>query len=80
MGATSGLGVDVAFDAAGVQRTLDAAIKSVQPRGTVVNVAIWEETAAVNMNLVLSREIFITGARIICKARFALYLLNRLTG
>lgn len=54
-------GVDVAFDAAGIQASLDTAIRCVKPRGVVVNVAIWEQEARVNMNLVLMREITVTG-------------------
>ncbi|RDB17389.1 (R,R)-butanediol dehydrogenase [Hypsizygus marmoreus] len=59
--ATGGLGVDIAFDAAGVQATIDAAIASVRPRGTVVNVALWERNASIDMNTVLIKEIILTG-------------------
>jgi threonine dehydrogenase-like Zn-dependent dehydrogenase len=58
---TGGVGVDIAFDAAGVQVTMDAAIASVRPRGTVVNVAIWEKPAIININLLVMKEIFVTG-------------------
>lgn len=58
---TGGVGVDVAFDAAGVQATLDAAIGSVRPRGTVLNVAVWEKSAVVDMNHILVKEINLTG-------------------
>lgn len=58
---TGGIGVDVAFDAAGVQVTMDAAIESVRPRGTVVNVAIWEKPATININRLVMKEIFVTG-------------------
>ncbi|KAF8961445.1 chaperonin 10-like protein [Flammula alnicola] len=59
--ATNGLGVDVAFDAAGIQASLDAALLSIRPRGTFVNVSIWEAIPRVNMNLILMREITVTG-------------------
>jgi len=59
--ATGGIGVDIAFDAAGVQASIDAAFKSVRPRGNVVNVALWEKNATVDMNLILVKEINLTG-------------------
>lgn len=58
---TNGVGVDVAFDAAGIQASIDAALFNVRPRGTFVNVAIWEESPRVNMNLITAREINVTG-------------------
>lgn len=53
---TNNAGVDVAFDAAGVQVGLDEALKSVRARGTVVNIAVWENRATLNMNDVVFRE------------------------
>ena len=38
---TKGEGVDVVFDAAGVQVAVDFGLKSVKPRGTFVNIALW---------------------------------------
>jgi threonine dehydrogenase-like Zn-dependent dehydrogenase len=58
---TGGVGVDVAFDAAGVQQSLDAAIGSLRARGALVGVALWEETANVNMNLLVLKEITFMG-------------------
>jgi threonine dehydrogenase-like Zn-dependent dehydrogenase len=60
---TANAGVHVALDAAGLQATTDAAIKSVRVRGTIVNVAIWESgvTVAINMNAILFKEITLTG-------------------
>jgi (R,R)-butanediol dehydrogenase / meso-butanediol dehydrogenase / diacetyl reductase len=40
-GLTGGEGVDVCFDAAGVQEAVDTGLKSVKPRGTFVNIALW---------------------------------------
>lgn len=54
-------GVDLAFDAAGIQASLDACLFSLRPRGTYVNVAIWETTATINVNFILSRELNLTG-------------------
>ena len=46
----SGAGVDVAFDASGLQSTLDAAIAAVQPGGTIFNVAIHSKSLSINPN------------------------------
>ncbi|EKM78295.1 hypothetical protein AGABI1DRAFT_41723 [Agaricus bisporus var. burnettii JB137-S8] len=54
-------GVDVAFDAAGIQASMDASLFSLRARGTYVNLAIWEKTATLNVNLILVREINFTG-------------------
>ncbi|PFH48777.1 hypothetical protein AMATHDRAFT_149132 [Amanita thiersii Skay4041] len=56
-------GVDVAFDAAGVQGAIDAAVFSVRTKGKVVNVAIWEagHEGKVNLSYVAVREIEIIG-------------------
>ncbi|KAJ5855250.1 hypothetical protein N7455_009198 [Penicillium solitum] len=43
-------GVDVAFEAIGIQATLDAAIASIRPGGTVFNVAIHEKPLHLNLN------------------------------
>lgn len=45
-----GSGVNVAFDAAGVQAGLDQALRSVRAGGTWVNIAIWEKTATITPN------------------------------
>ena len=39
---TNGQGAEVGFDAAGVQVAVDAAIKAIRVRGTLVNIAVWE--------------------------------------
>ncbi|QNS02773.1 2,3-butanediol dehydrogenase [Streptomyces xanthii] len=44
---TDGLGVDAAFDASGLQVTLDTALGSLRKRGTLVNLAMWEQPAAI---------------------------------
>jgi threonine dehydrogenase-like Zn-dependent dehydrogenase len=53
---THGAGVDLAFDAAGVQVGLDSALCSIKARGMLVNIAIWEKRATLNMNDVVFRE------------------------
>jgi 2-desacetyl-2-hydroxyethyl bacteriochlorophyllide A dehydrogenase len=45
---TDGLGADAAFDASGLQSTVDTALASVRRRGTVVNLAIWEQPARIH--------------------------------
>ncbi|KAF2096105.1 GroES-like protein [Rhizodiscina lignyota] len=43
-------GVDVAFDATGLQSTLDTALKATRPGGTIFNVAIHEKPLQLNLN------------------------------
>ncbi|EED17134.1 alcohol dehydrogenase, zinc-containing [Talaromyces stipitatus ATCC 10500] len=47
---TDGQGVDVSFDATGLQSTLDAAIASTRVGGTIFNVAIHEKPLQINLN------------------------------
>lgn len=51
-----GRGVNVAFDAAGVQAGIDKAILAVRPRGTIVNIAVWERPISLNPNDLTFRE------------------------
>ena len=53
---TEGRGADIAFDAAGVQIGLDTAMKAIRARGTLVNIAVWEKRATLQMNDVVFRE------------------------
>lgn len=55
-GLTKGLGADVGFDCAGVQVAVDSAFKAIKARGTLVNVAVWEKRATLNMNDIVFRE------------------------
>ncbi|KAL6253159.1 hypothetical protein RBB50_000880 [Rhinocladiella similis] len=43
-------GVDVAFDATGLQSTLDTALAATRPGGTIFNVAIHEKPLSLNLN------------------------------
>ena len=45
-----GEGVDVVFDAAGVQAALDAAVLALKARGTYINIAVWKERATLVPN------------------------------
>lgn len=51
-----GSGVNVAFDAAGVQAGLDQAIQAIRARGTLVNIAVWEKRATFTPNWFVFRE------------------------
>lgn len=54
---TNGQGVDVCFDAAGVQVAVDFGLKSVKPRGTFVNIALWgDKRVALDMIVMLFGE------------------------
>lgn len=51
-----GVGVNVAFDCAGVQAGLNQAIHATRARGTIVNVAVWEHPVSVHPNDLVFRE------------------------
>lgn len=53
---TNGQGVDVVYDCAGVQAALDSACDALRVRGTLVNIAIWEGSAAINPTKMLLKE------------------------
>ena len=59
---TDGKGADVVFDCAGVQQSIELAIAAVRPRGHVMDIALWgEHKAEIDMNVVLAKEITVTG-------------------
>jgi len=53
---TDGDGVDIAFDCAGVQASLDCVIASTRPRGMIMNVALWEAKATFDPMALLATE------------------------
>ncbi|KAI1860736.1 uncharacterized protein JN550_011337 [Neoarthrinium moseri] len=53
---TDDRGVDVVFDAAGVQVGLDGAVRSLCAGGTVVNIAVWPKRATLDMNEITFRQ------------------------
>lgn len=54
---TDGAGVDVCYDAAGVQIAVDFGLKSVKARGTFVNIALWgAQRVSLNMTDMLFGE------------------------
>jgi (R,R)-butanediol dehydrogenase / meso-butanediol dehydrogenase / diacetyl reductase len=59
-------GADVAFECAGVDAVLAAAIGSVRPGGTVVNVAIWGHVPRVAMNDLVLSEVSVIGSLAYC--------------
>lgn len=67
---THGRGVDAAFDAAAAPTSFGAAVLSVRPRGTVVNVAVWEDTIPMQPNVLLLSEAVITGSLAYTPAEF----------
>lgn len=67
---TGGRGADAAFDAAAAPTSFDTALGSVRPRGTVVNVAVWEQPTPLQPNALLFTEAVITGALAYTRADF----------
>ena len=59
--ATASRGADVVFDCAGTQRTLDTAFHAVRPRGSVVNVAIWDHKPVLDIDAITYKEFTFTG-------------------
>ncbi|KAF9768926.1 hypothetical protein IL306_013718 [Fusarium sp. DS 682] len=53
---TGGSGADVGFDAAGSQHAIDAAFDCLKARAVLVNIAVWEKRAQLNMNQIVFRE------------------------
>ena len=58
----TGGGVDVAFDASGHNETLTLALESVRPKGQVVNIALWEHPAEIDMFKFLFTEANLTSS------------------
>jgi (R,R)-butanediol dehydrogenase / meso-butanediol dehydrogenase / diacetyl reductase len=58
----TGGGVDVAFDASGHNETLAMAIGSIRPKGTIVNIALWEHHADIDMFQFLFTEAYLTSS------------------
>jgi len=65
-----GQGVNVVFDAAGVQAGLDQAILALRARGTHVNIAIWEKRCTFHPNDMVFRERFYMGVATYVKGDF----------
>ncbi|KAJ5718478.1 hypothetical protein N7488_004124 [Penicillium malachiteum] len=59
---TDGVGADVIFDAAGVEKALLDAIPACRTQGTIVNVAVWEKDPAIPVNQLMYKELRYMGA------------------
>ena len=53
---TDGAGVDVAFDTAGVEVAVNAAIDSCHAHGSIVNIAVWNKPPAIHVNSLMYQE------------------------
>ncbi|KAJ6133850.1 hypothetical protein N7523_000172 [Penicillium sp. IBT 18751x] len=59
---TGGVGADVIFDAAGVEKALVSAIPACRVHGTIVNIAVWEKPPSIPVNQLMYNEIRYMGA------------------
>jgi threonine dehydrogenase-like Zn-dependent dehydrogenase len=59
---TGGVGADVVFDAAGVEKALLGAIPACRAQGTIVNIAVWEKPPCVPVNQLMYNEVRYMGA------------------
>jgi len=59
---TDGVGADVIFDTAGVEKALIGAIPACRAQGTIVNIAVWEAAPCIPVNQLMYREIRYMGA------------------
>jgi threonine dehydrogenase-like Zn-dependent dehydrogenase len=59
---TENKGVDVIFDTAGVEIALNGVIPACRVHGTIVNIAVWENKPAVNVNDLTYKEVNYMGA------------------
>lgn len=59
---TGGVGADVIFDAAGVEKALIGAIPACRVQGTIVNIAVWEKLPSIPVNQLMYNEIRYMGA------------------
>jgi len=59
---TGDVGVDVAFDCAGVSATVNSCIMATRSTGTVCVISLWEKPASIEMNLVVIGERRIIGS------------------
>ena len=54
-------GFDIAFECAGVEATVSAAIRSIAKGGTIVIVAVFSDKPPINLGLIQDRELTLTG-------------------
>ncbi|EMD36839.1 hypothetical protein CERSUDRAFT_83873 [Gelatoporia subvermispora B] len=53
---TDGIGADVVFECSGIPAGLDTAIQAVRARGNIMNVSVWENPPAFDVNHLMARE------------------------
>ncbi|MFX3624292.1 MAG: 2,3-butanediol dehydrogenase [Ectobacillus sp.] len=53
---TGGSGVDVSFEVAGIEATINAAIQATKLEGNIVNISIWEKPASIPLNSLVLTE------------------------
>ena len=59
---TGGIGVDVSFEAAGVQASFQTALRATKRGGTLLNLAIWEHPIEIHPNDLVFNEIHLIGS------------------
>ncbi|KAJ5982032.1 hypothetical protein N7451_012132 [Penicillium sp. IBT 35674x] len=59
---TGGVGADVVFDAAGVEKALVGAIPACRVQGTIVNIAVWEKPPSIPVDQLMYKELRYVGA------------------
>ncbi|RAL17008.1 uncharacterized protein BO97DRAFT_382208 [Aspergillus homomorphus CBS 101889] len=67
---TDGVGADVIFDTAGVERALNEAIGACRTHGTIVNIAVWEKRPALRVNDLMYSEVKYTGSALYDESAF----------
>jgi (R,R)-butanediol dehydrogenase/meso-butanediol dehydrogenase/diacetyl reductase len=60
---TGGVGVDVVFETAGTQQSMDTALSAVRRGGRVISLAIWEDTPRIDCNALLADEVTLIGSQ-----------------
>lgn len=65
-----GWGPQVAFECAGVQASMDAALHSIRGRGTIVNIGIFEHDITINPNVLNRRSLKYVGSNIYTQEEF----------
>jgi threonine dehydrogenase-like Zn-dependent dehydrogenase len=67
---TSGVGADVIFDAAGVEKALIGTIPACKAQGTIVNIAVWEKSPSIPVNHLMYKELRYMGAALYDETSF----------
>lgn len=67
---TGGVGADVVFDTAGVEKALNGAIDACRTHGAIVNIAVWEKTPNIQVNELMYHEVHYMGAALYDEGSF----------